>query len=58
MAGTNGKGASPLLTFVIGALVVAVAGLGYLAYMEQPPFGSDEPSVTIKLPDVDVDKGS
>ncbi|MEC9434068.1 MAG: hypothetical protein VYD87_14285 [Pseudomonadota bacterium] len=56
MAGNNGNGSNSVLAFVVGGLLVAVAGLGYMAYTGQAPFGSDEPSVTIKLPDVDVNK--
>ncbi|MGG7567039.1 hypothetical protein ACQ5SO_12870 [Rhodovulum sp. DZ06] len=54
---SNGNGSNPILAFAVGALLVAVCGLGYLAYTDQPPFGPDEASVTIELPDVSVDEG-
>ncbi|SFH76596.1 hypothetical protein [Albimonas pacifica] len=59
MADGNRNGANPLLAFIVGALLVVAVGGGILAYTGNLPTGAgadDGPSVTLKLPDVDVDK--
>lgn len=59
MANDNRSGTTPLLSFLVGALLVVAIGGAVLAYTGDLPFagkGDDQPSVTIKLPDVDVTK--
>ena len=59
MADGNRNGANPILAFIVGALLVVAVGGGILAYTGNLPTGAgadDGPSVTLKLPDVDVDR--
>ena len=58
MADGNRNGTNPLLAFIVGGLLVVAVGGGILAYTGNLPFGAQDegPSVTLKLPDVDVEK--
>lgn len=54
----NGNSANPILSFLLGAAIVAAVAFGALAYTGNLPWSQqdDGPSVTIELPDVSVDK--
>lgn len=55
---SNGNKSNSFMAFIVGGLLVAVAVLGYFAYTGDTPFGDDSTSVTIELPDVDVEGGN
>lgn len=53
MADSQSRGTIAGLAFVVGALIVAVAVMGYFMFGGNPP-ADDDVDVTITLPKVDV----
>lgn len=53
MADIRSRGAVAGLAFVVGALIVAVAVMGYFMFGGKPP-ADDDVDLTITLPKVDV----
>lgn len=55
---SNENGSNSFMAFIVGGLLVAVGVLGYFAYTGDAPFAEDEASITIEMPEVDVDPGN
>ena len=53
----DGNKPNSTLAFLAGAALVLAIGIGVLAYTDSLPFQEDEPSLEIKLPDIETDGG-
>ncbi|MGM0584043.1 MAG: hypothetical protein ACQEUZ_05280 [Pseudomonadota bacterium] len=53
----DGNRSNSALAFLAGAALVLAIGIGVLAYTDNLPFQEDEPSLEIKLPDIEAEGG-